>query len=115
MAPPVWTKLARITGQTKYLDYMNKEWWATTDYLYDTEEHLYFRDDRFFDKREANGEKVFWSRGNGWVFAGLVRVLEEMPEDYPSRNKYEKLYKQMAAKIMAVSYTHLTLPTTPYV
>ena len=102
MAPPVWAKLARITGQMKYLDYMNKEWWATTDYLYDTEEHLYFRDDRYFDKRQANGKKVFWSRGNGWVFAGLVRVLEEMPEDYPSRGKYEKLYKQMAAKIMAI-------------
>ena len=51
MAPPVWAKLARITGETKYLDYMNKEWWATTDYLYDTKEHLYFRDDRYFDKR----------------------------------------------------------------
>jgi len=102
MAPPVWAKLARITGEMKYLDYMNKEWWATTDYLYDSEEHLYFRDDRYFEKREANGEKVFWSRGNGWVFGGLVRVLEEMPEDYPSRNKYVKLYKQMAAKIMSI-------------
>ena len=102
MAPPVWTKLARITGETKYLDYMNKEWWATTDYLYDTKEHLYFRDDRYFEKREVNGEKVFWSRGNGWVFGGYVRVLEELPEDHPDRPRYEKLYKQMAAKILAI-------------
>ncbi len=102
MAPPVWAKLARITGDMKYLDYMNKEWWATTDYLYDTEEHLYFRDDRYFDKRETNGEKVFWSRGNGWVFGGLVRVLEELPEDHLDRNKYEKLYKEMAAKIATI-------------
>lgn len=102
MAPPVWAKLARITGESKYLDYMNKEWWATTDYLYDTEEHLYFRDDRYFEKREENGKKVFWSRGNGWVFGGLVRVLEEMPEDYPDRDKYVKIYKQMAAKIIKI-------------
>lgn len=102
MAPPVWTKLARITGEKKYMDYMNKEWWATTDYLYDTKEHLYFRDDRFFKRREANGEKVFWSRGNGWVFGGLVRVLEEMDEDYPDRGKYVKIYKEMAAKIMKI-------------
>lgn len=102
MAPPVWAKLARITGEQKYLDYMNKEWWATTDYLYDPEEHLYFRDDRYFDKREANGEKVFWSRGNGWVFGGLVRVLEELPEDHPDRGRYEALYKEMAAKIKAI-------------
>jgi rhamnogalacturonyl hydrolase YesR len=102
MAPPVWAKLARITGEAKYLDYMNKEWWATTDYLFDKEEGLYFRDERFFKKREANGEKIFWSRGNGWVFGGLVRVLEELPEDYPDRAKYEKIYKQMAAKIMKI-------------
>jgi rhamnogalacturonyl hydrolase YesR len=102
MAPPVWAKLARITGQSKYLDYMNREWWATTDYLYDKDERLYFRDDRYFDKREANGKEVFWSRGNGWVFGGLVRVLEELPEDHPDRDKYITLYKDMAAKLVAI-------------
>lgn len=102
MAPPVLTKLTRLTGDSKYLEYMDKEWWVTTDYLYDTEEHLYFRDNRYFDKREANGEKIFWSRGNGWVIGGLVRVLEEMPEDFPDRGRYETLYKEMAAKIKAI-------------
>lgn len=102
MAPPVWAKLTRITGQEKYLDYMNKEWWVTTDYLFDAEENLYFRDSTYFDKREANGKKVFWSRGNGWVFGGLARVLEELPDDYPDRAKYEALYKQMAAKLIEI-------------
>jgi len=102
MAPPVWAKLARITGDHRYLEFMNKEWWATTDYLYDQDEHLFFRDDRYFTQREANGKKVFWSRGNGWVLGGLVRVLEEMPSDYPDRPRYEKLYRQMAAKLAAI-------------
>jgi len=102
MAPPVWAKLARVTGDKKYLDYMNKEWWATTDYLFDNEEGLYFRDDRFFEKREANGKKIFWSRGNGWVMGGLVRVLEEMPDDYPDRKRYEDIYKKMAAKVIKI-------------
>lgn len=102
MAPPVWIKLARVTGQQKYLDYMNKEWWAATDYLYDKQEHLYYRDSRYFDQREANGRKIFWSRGNGWVFAGLARVLEEMPDDYPDRGRYVQLYRQMAAKLISI-------------
>ena len=102
MAPPVWAKLARVTGETKYLDYMNRQWWATTDYLYDPQEHLYFRDDRYFNKREANGEKIFWSRGNGWVFGGIVRVLEELPECHPDRSRYVMLYKEMAEKIKAI-------------
>jgi rhamnogalacturonyl hydrolase YesR len=99
MAPPVWINLANLTGESKYLDYANKEWWATTNYLYDTEEHLYFRDSRFFDKREDNGEKVFWGRGNGWVFAGIVRLLKYFPENHPDRKKYETLFKEMAVKL----------------
>jgi rhamnogalacturonyl hydrolase YesR len=102
MGPPVWAKLAALTGEPKYLDFMNKEWWATTQYLYDTQEHLYFRDDNFFQKREANGKKIFWSRGNGWVMGGLVRVLESMPTDYPDRPRYIRLYQDMAAKLIQI-------------
>ena len=102
MAPPVWAKMARVTGEQKYLDFMNAEWWATTDYLYDKDEHLYYRDSRYFDQREDNGEKIFWSRGNGWVFGGLVRVLEELPEDHSDRGRYETLFKEMAAKLIAI-------------
>jgi unsaturated rhamnogalacturonyl hydrolase len=102
MGPPVLAKLAAVTGEPKYLLFMNEEWWYTTDYLYDTEEHLYYRDENYFKKREANGKKVFWSRGNGWVFAGLARVLESMPKDFKDRPRYEKLYKEMAAKIVKI-------------
>ncbi len=102
MAPPVWTRLASLTGNSAYLDYMNKEWWATTDYLYDEEEHLYFRDDRYFEKREANGKKIFWCRGNGWVFGGLVRTIANLPDDYPDRSKYLKIYREMAAKLLTI-------------
>lgn len=102
MSPPVWAKLAMLTGRHEYLDFMNKEFRATTDYLYDPQEHLYYRDDRYFDKREANGQKVFWSRGNGWVIAGIVRVLEAMPADYPDRPMYVKIYKQMAEKLAEI-------------
>jgi len=102
MAPPVWVQLGAITGDSRYIDFMNQQWWATTEYLYDKDEHLYFRDDTYFAKREANGKKVFWSRGNGWVFGGLVRVLEYLPQDYPDRPKYVKLYKEMAARLIAL-------------
>ena len=102
MAPPVWAKLSQVTGDRRYLDFMNDEWWATTDYLYDKDECLYYRDDRYFSQHEANGKKIFWSRGNGWVFGGLAMVLEAMPQDYPDRLRYETLYKRMAAKLIAI-------------
>jgi rhamnogalacturonyl hydrolase YesR len=48
---------------------------------------------------EANGQKVFWSRGNGWVLAGLAMVLEKMPKDYPDRAKFLVQYREMAERI----------------
>ena len=102
MSPPVWAKLTVATGDRKYADYMDREWWAATEFLFDKEKHLYYRDSSFFTRKEANGKKVFWARGNGWVFAGLPRVLEALPKDYPTRSKYESLFKEMATKIMSL-------------
>lgn len=106
MAPPAYARLAKITGERKYLDFMNTMFWDSKEFLYDKEERLFYRDDRFIIKedgsgrREANGKKVFWSRGNGWVLAGIVRVLQYMPIDYPDRDKYIQLYKDMADRII---------------
>jgi rhamnogalacturonyl hydrolase YesR len=102
MAPPAFAKMSNATGEQKYLDYADKHWWITSDYLYRPEDSLYFRDDRYFDKKTENGKKVFWSRGNGWVIGGLVHMLEEMPENYASRAKFEKQYIEMAEKIASL-------------
>jgi rhamnogalacturonyl hydrolase YesR len=102
MAPPTLAYMTSATGNLKYLNAMSKDWWRVTDYLYDHKRHLYYRDSRFFDRRAANGKKVFWSRGNGWVMGGLVRVLSNMPRDYPTRDKFIALYKQMAAKVITL-------------
>ncbi|MEJ0091847.1 MAG: glycoside hydrolase family 88 protein [Limisphaerales bacterium] len=100
MAPPAWARLYYATGDEKYLNFAVTNWWRTTDYLYDTNEHLFFRDSTYFTKREANGKKVFWSRGNGWVMAGLVRTLQYLPTNHPDRPRFEQLFKDMSAKIL---------------
>ncbi len=102
MSPPAWLRLYLSTGDKRYIDFMDREWKATSDYLYDKEEHLYFRDSTYFERREANGKKVFWSRGNGWVLAGLARVLQVMPPDHSTRSFYVQQYKEMAAKILTL-------------
>jgi rhamnogalacturonyl hydrolase YesR len=102
MGPPSLAMLAHVTGEQKYLDLVDSLWWKTTDYLYDPEEHLYFRDGSFLHKKEKNGKKIFWSRGNGWVMGGLVRILQNMPIDYPDRSRWIKLYKDMAARIASL-------------
>jgi len=99
MGPTALAYLSTATGDLKYLDKATKLWQKTTDYLYDTNEHLYSRDGSFLNKKEKNGTKVFWSRGNGWVLAGLARVIENMPANYPDREKFISQFKDMAAKI----------------
>ena len=99
MAPAVHARLSSITRDPAYLDAMDKEWWRTADLLYDKDEHLFYRDQTYLHALAKNGKKVFWTRGNGWVFAGLARTLPYIPPDYPSRSRYIALFKEMAAKL----------------
>jgi rhamnogalacturonyl hydrolase YesR len=102
MAPPAWIALTKVTGDDRYLAHADTEFWATTDYLYDRSEHLYYRDSRYISQRDPQGRKIFWGRGNGWVFAGLARILTDLPAQHPSRPRYEALFKQMAARIVSL-------------
>jgi rhamnogalacturonyl hydrolase YesR len=102
MAPPVYADMAKATGDKKYLDFMDREWNITTDLLYDKDKHLYSRDATFLNKHEKNGENLFWSRGNGWVMGGTVRVLKQLPKDSPLRPKYVTLLKEMSAEALAI-------------
>lgn len=102
MSPPVLLRMYEITHDRKYLDYMDHEWWLTSGSLYNQENHLYFRDSRYFTQKQANGKPIFWSRGNGWVMGALVNVLRIMPADYPSRPKYVAQFREMAKEIAAI-------------
>jgi unsaturated rhamnogalacturonyl hydrolase len=99
MGPAALANLSEVTGDRKYLDEACKLWWKTSEYLYDKNECLFFRDSRYFTQTEKNGKKIFWSRGNGWVIAGLVNVLTKIPQNNPERNKLVKEYEEMAKRI----------------
>jgi rhamnogalacturonyl hydrolase YesR len=99
MAPPVWARMYAATGDRKYTDYLDQEWAKTSDRLYDPKEHLYFRDSSYRTRTEANGKKMFWSRGNGWVMGGIIRTLQYLPNDDPARAKYIAQLQEMAAVV----------------
>lgn len=105
MAPPAYAMLSEATDDPSYLQVMDTLWWLTSDYLYDSLEHLYYRDENYkimsdgTGPRSENGSKIFWGRGNGWVLGGLVRVLDYMPRDYPGRERFVQQYRQMALSV----------------
>ncbi|MBN1769373.1 MAG: glycoside hydrolase family 88 protein [Prolixibacteraceae bacterium] len=101
MSPPVWAQLYNITGEKKYLDFMVSEYKATTDFLFDKKENLYYRDESYMGKLD-NGTKIFWARGNGWVFAGLVNILLELEPNSTEYKYFLKIYKKMAEKLIQI-------------
>jgi len=96
MAPGVYTRLYTLTGNKKYMIFSDAEFKATYNHLYDKEEHLFFRDSRYFNQKEANGKKVFWGRGNGWVIGGLAEILKTLPEN---DTEYRPFYQQLFCKL----------------
>ncbi len=102
MSPPTYARLGKITGDEKYLDFLHQWWWTCSDFYYDQDAHLYYRDHFWFNRREPNGQKVFWSRGNGWVVGGLVRVLQYLSMDDPIRPRYEQQLREMCLKLAEI-------------
>lgn len=99
MAPPTWFQLGKATGDRRYADFADREFWATTDFLFDKQEGLYYRDSRFFTERGPGGEKLFWSRGNGWVYAAVADILETLPAGDPRRPRYADLLRRMSVAL----------------
>ena len=102
MAPPTWAALSAATKDPRYAAYGDREFWASTDYLLDKDESLYFRDSRYFKRRDDRGRKIFWSRGNGWAYAGIVNILKTLPADHPDRPRYVALFRSMSARLVSL-------------
>lgn len=103
MAPPAYAKLYKCTNTLRYLDTLDKYWWSVSASYYAKPENLWFRDNNWFypAHKTANGNKVLWSCGNAWVYAGLARVIPCMPATYPSRQKFIDQFKEMSVAIKA--------------
>jgi unsaturated rhamnogalacturonyl hydrolase len=108
MGPPTFAKLSATLKDPSYLEQSDTLFRQTWERLFNREEHLFARDDTYLwnaageGKREANGRKIFWSRGNGWVAGGLVRLLKEVPKNHPARAFYLSLYKEMMARVVSL-------------
>ncbi len=115
MVMPVYVKLYLTYGDKKYLDALYRYFKFAKELMYDGEDGmpnrvgseykcLFYRDGSYVGS-EINGVKNFWARGDGWVFAGLAKVLSEMPEDCEYYNYFLKTYKEMAFAIAACQKT----------
>ena len=101
MAMPVLTKMYKLTGDTKYLRKLYENILYSDSIMLDYETRLYFRDGKYVypKHKTASGTKDFWARGDGWVLAGLAKVLQDMPETYVRQPFFVEKYVNMARAV----------------
>jgi rhamnogalacturonyl hydrolase YesR len=104
MVMPVMTKMYLLTNDTKYLDKLYANLCYSDSIMFDPETGLYFRDGKYVYPKHttAAGKKDFWARGDGWVLAGLAKVLQDMPEDYVRKPWFVHKFTRMARAVAAL-------------
>lgn len=107
MGMPVFARLGKLYNDTTYYNYMYKMYMHSKNTegggLYNAKDGLWWRDKDFVPPyKEPNGEDCYWSRGNGWVVAALVRVLEIIPENEAHRGEYLKTYHEMIKALVPI-------------
>lgn len=101
MVMPVMTKLYKLSGNTLYLEKLHEYYTYANSIMYDKDAGLYYRDAKYVypKHKSTNGKKDFWARGDGWVFAGLAKILKELPQADKHRVEYLQRFRQMATAI----------------
>lgn len=104
MVMPVMTKMYRLTGNKGYLDKLYEYIQYSDSIMYDRDEGLYYRDAKYVypKHKSVNGKKDFWARGDGWVLAGLAKVLSDMPSNYKHRDFFVDKYVRLADGIVSL-------------
>ena len=98
MVMPVITKMYKLTGDVQYLDKLYENLLYSDRIMLDQETGLYFRDARYVypNHKSVNGKKDFWARGDGWVLAGLAKVLQDLPKDYKHYKFFVDKFQRLA-------------------
>jgi len=95
MAMPLYMQAYKITGDKRYRDHAMKMYrWSRNTCgggLFNLKDGLWWRDADFVPPyQEPDGKDCYWSRGDGWVVAALVRDMNQLS---PKEKAYKELKK----------------------
>jgi unsaturated rhamnogalacturonyl hydrolase len=99
MAPPALARLGVATKQSKYFNFLDTMWFDSKAFLFDPAQNLFWRDSTF------KNTDTYWARGNGWVVAGIPRVLDYLPANDAKRADYILVFKSLVAAIAKLQGT----------
>ena len=96
MSMPDFAELGAITGNTNYFKKMNAlyNYTRNTLGLYNATTGLWWENSSY------KNTTTYWSRGNGWAFAALAKVLSVDPPSDANRAGYIRDFQNMAAALL---------------
>ena len=105
MAMPVYAQMYSVTGERRYIDYAMKIYTHSRNEvgggLFNPKEGFWWRDKRFVPPfTEPDGKNCYWSRGNGWAYAAIVRVMKELQPDDPYYKQLKKDFLLMSKALL---------------
>lgn len=105
MAMPLYMQVSQLTGDTKYRDHAMKMYrWTRNECgggLFNTKSGLWWRDADYVPPyKEKDGNDCYWSRGNGWVYAALVRCMNQLPKKSKAYKELKKDFLLMSAGLL---------------
>ena len=105
MAMPLYMQVAQLTGEKKYCDHAMKMYrWSRNELaggLFNVKEGLWWRDADYVPPyKEPDGQNCYWSRGNGWVYAALVRCMDLLPQKSKEYKELKKDFLLMSAALL---------------
>lgn len=110
MAMPVYSKLYKVKNDRRYLDYAMRAYTWSRDTcgggLFNEKEGLWWRDKDYVPPyKEKDGQNCYWSRGNGWVYAALVRVMSDIGKNDPYYGTLASDFKTMSRALVECQRT----------
>ena len=112
MAMPLYVQVYTLTGDKRYLDHGMKMYrWSRNECgrgesnpkkgLFNTDDGLWWRDADYVPPyKEPDGKDCYWSRGNGWVYAALVRCMSLLPEKSKEHKELKKDFILMSQALL---------------
>ena len=106
MAMPAYMQAYKITGDKKYRDHaMQMYRWSRNECgggLFNEKDGLWWRDADYVPPyKEPDGKDCYWSRGNGWVYAALVRCMNQLDQKDPAYKELKKDFLMMSKGLLA--------------
>ncbi|MFA9517905.1 glycoside hydrolase family 88 protein [Halopenitus sp. H-Gu1] len=97
MLCPFLARYGAVADEPAAFDDAARQVIVQTKYLQDPHTDLYRHEWR--EQPNVYPEDTFWSRGNGWVAAGILDALEYLPESHEKRDRLVEIFRSLCKAV----------------